>query len=76
MKSYLALLLLLSTVTSSAQADWPTYRHDNARSGFTSESLPPEELKQAWHYATTRPPQMSLSVFGHFSHFRRPCESI
>ncbi|MEE2780888.1 MAG: PQQ-binding-like beta-propeller repeat protein [Planctomycetota bacterium] len=57
MKSYLALLLLLSTVTSSALADWPTYRHDNARSGFTSESLPPEELKQAWHYATTRPPQ-------------------
>jgi outer membrane protein assembly factor BamB len=37
----LALLLTLSvalTTTASAD-DWPTYRHDNARSGITTESL-------------------------------------
>ena len=33
------ILVLLSLASVSAAADWPTYLHDNARSGQTSETL-------------------------------------
>lgn len=47
-------LLLLSART--LKAEWPTYRHDNARSGHTAESLQAEELSVAWHWKSIRPP--------------------
>jgi len=36
--------------------DWPTYQHDNNRSGITSESLP-IPLREAWVWNTGRYPQ-------------------
>lgn len=41
-------------------ADWPTYRHDNRRSGITIEPLQlPLEL--AWTYTSPTPPQTAWS---------------
>ncbi|MEK6270298.1 MAG: PQQ-binding-like beta-propeller repeat protein [Planctomycetales bacterium] len=39
-----------------AEAEWPTYRHDNARSAHTTESLESTELHTAWHWDSVRPP--------------------
>ncbi len=46
--------LFLLTASSSA-ADWPTYRHDNARTGGTSESLA-TPLSLQWIYTPAHPP--------------------
>ncbi len=46
--------LFLITASSSA-ADWPTYRHDNARTGSTSESLT-APLSLQWIYTPAPPP--------------------
>ena len=40
--------------------DWPAYRHDNARSGCTSESLV-TPLVQDWVYASVHPPRPAWS---------------
>jgi len=37
--------------------DWPTYRHDNHRSGRTHEQLAVSELGVAWTYTPALPPQ-------------------
>ena len=42
--------------TSSLAADWPTYRHDNERSGVTDEELRPP-LKQCWVFEPRHPPR-------------------
>lgn len=47
--------LLLFLAGSSRSADWPTYRADGARSGYTAEALP-EGLALEWfHRASHRP---------------------
>ena len=52
------LLLLLAGLTSqAAAADWPTYRHDNRRSGITNESLSTRSLGLLWTWKSTLPPQ-------------------
>lgn len=54
----LALAGCLLTVTPSRLqgADWPTYQHDNARSGVTEEQLP-VPLRQAWVWQAAQPPR-------------------
>lgn len=39
--------------------DWPTYMHDNARSGVTTESLVLNELDESWVYVPPVPPQVA-----------------
>ena len=39
--------------------DWPTYMHDNARSGVTAENLLPDELDEGWVYVSPVPPQVA-----------------
>ena len=51
--------LFLITASSSA-ADWPTYRHDNARTGCTSESLR-APLSLQWIYTPAHPPRPAWS---------------
>lgn len=51
--AYLAIVLGLFTPAFSA--DWPTYRADAARSGYTAEDLP-HELSLAWTYQQAQPP--------------------
>jgi len=43
-------------VASTAPADWPTYRHDAARSGVTDETVAPP-LRVAWVHRPPQPPQ-------------------
>lgn len=50
------LVIALCLVAAVAQADWPTYRHDNARSGVTPEPLP-GELGEAWAHTPRYRPQ-------------------
>jgi len=58
----LFLSLILVTVVASA-ADWPTYRHDNARSGCTSELLSCP-LTLNWVYIPIHPPRPAWSEPG------------
>ena len=44
----LAMFLLVGLPFAHAE-DWPTYRHDNRRSGVSAEQLP-AQLSEAWTY--------------------------
>ena len=37
--------------------DWPTYRHDNRRSGVTSDQLDVKKLSECWAYTSPYAPQ-------------------
>ncbi|MCH7559371.1 MAG: PQQ-like beta-propeller repeat protein, partial [Planctomycetes bacterium] len=57
----LSILIGLFLITASASAaDWPTYRHDNARTGSTSESLA-TPLSLQWIYTPAHPPRPAWS---------------
>ena len=62
-KLYIVLMcLLVSFSTNIAIAeDWPTYMHDNARSGASSESLVLDKLVQGWVYKSPVPPMRAWS---------------
>ncbi len=64
LKSFPLKLLVLAGVffvgVSSRGADWPTYRHDNARTGSTSESLA-APLSLRWVYTPAHPPRPAWS---------------
>ena len=47
---------LLFGLAASAE-DWPTFRHDNSRSGVTSERLPASDLTLKWSVESPRPPR-------------------
>ena len=49
-------LFLFAAVTIVHANDWPTYRHDNRRSGVSQEQLP-VQLKEAWVYKSSAPPR-------------------
>mgnify|MGYP000114927089 FL=1 len=52
---HIALLSLIITPLVQAE-DWPTWRHDNRRSGVSGESVTPSGMSQKWVFtAKTRP---------------------
>ena len=51
------LLLLVGFTSQITAADWPTYRHDNRRSGITNETLSTRSLGLLWSWKSTLPPQ-------------------
>ncbi|NQT88454.1 PQQ-binding-like beta-propeller repeat protein, partial [bacterium] len=51
-----ALPLALALCAFASAADWPTYRHDMARSGITQETLKPP-LSRAWEFRPAHAPQ-------------------
>jgi len=53
------LFAALCTFRSISAQDWPTYMHDNARSGVTAESLVVNELDEGWVYVPPMPPQVA-----------------
>ncbi len=57
---FLASVCFLAFVVTPAleSADWPTYRRDNARSGFTPEALS-FPLQESWVYRSRRPPRLA-----------------
>ncbi len=55
-------LICLLVMSPLRAEDWPTYMHDNARSGLTSESLNLLDLDNlAWVYMSPAPPQRAWS---------------
>ena len=61
MKPIISILLALAccaTCLPCGAEDWPTYRHDSARSATTGEKLP-AGLVEAWVYRSRRPPHMA-----------------
>jgi len=55
MKKYIILIVVCLAVQTLAQ-DWPTYRHDNRRSGTTDADLG-LPLTQTWEFVSPAPPQ-------------------
>src|SRR6187401_1883051 len=55
LKIVTCLLCVMGSFSAAQAADWPTYRGDAARSGYTSESLP-AKLSHAWTYRPTHAP--------------------
>ncbi len=49
------MLVWMSLAVHARAADWPMYRADAARSGYTPESLP-KELSLSWTYRSQHPP--------------------
>ena len=60
MRSLMYYFLIVSSQGPVLAEDWPTYRHDNRRSGITSES-PIMPLKQSWVRLSPHPPMMAWS---------------
>ena len=58
-RSILVVLIILSAFSLTGAEDWPTYMHDNARSGVTTESLTLNELDEDWVYVPPAPPQVA-----------------
>lgn len=56
MQKILCLIVAAIVSVSAVAEDWPTYQHDNRRSGATNESLK-FPLQSTWAYKSPRPPQ-------------------
>ena len=53
----IALVVLWGYCPVAVAEDWPTYQHDNRRSGVTAEGLNVEALEEQWVYESPCPPQ-------------------
>ncbi|MDQ1256788.1 MAG: hypothetical protein QG656_1388, partial [Candidatus Hydrogenedentes bacterium] len=60
LQSHFAVLILAAFLTFGAAVaeDWPTYRHDNTRSGITAEALPPG-LSPQWTFVPGLAPEVA-----------------
>ncbi|MHC4436094.1 MAG: outer membrane protein assembly factor BamB family protein [Planctomycetota bacterium] len=56
---HLAALIVFCVFGVADAEDWPTYMHDNSRSGVTAEKLLPDELDEDWVYVSPVPPQVA-----------------
>jgi len=52
-----ACLVVVATAATVRAGDWPTFRHDNHRSGKTAERLSAPSLKRQWTWQSPHPPQ-------------------
>ena len=48
--------LVIADLSSGHAETWPTFRHDSARSGFTSVSFDASRLEEAWSWKSHLPP--------------------
>ena len=73
MKSPAAAILILLAALPARAADWPTYRADAARSGYTAERLP-DSLQARWTYRSPAPPAPAwpTSARLHFDRAQQP----
>ena len=56
---HLVALIVFCVFGAADAEDWPTYMHDNSRSGVTTENLLPDELDEDWIYVSPVPPQVA-----------------
>jgi outer membrane protein assembly factor BamB len=57
MRLFVALAVLLGCGTSCIAEDWPTWQHDQRRSGFSGEAIDAETLGVEWVWRSAFPPQ-------------------
>jgi len=50
-----AWFLAITGARVSSAEDWPTYRHDNARSGRTRQTLVLDRLQEQWVWHSAQP---------------------
>ncbi|MHC4983651.1 MAG: outer membrane protein assembly factor BamB family protein, partial [Planctomycetota bacterium] len=50
-------LIVLVAAAAAGAADWPTYRHDNRRSGVTAEQIDAARLQQQWLWRSPQAPR-------------------
>ncbi|APZ92406.1 PQQ-binding-like beta-propeller repeat protein [Fuerstiella marisgermanici] len=55
LRSIATAVLLLATAANAA--DWPTWQHDNRRTGATDEQLPVTKLRLSWAWQSATPPK-------------------
>ena len=60
-RASLTMVLFLATTTLTQAGDWPTFRHDNHRSGRTTEQVAAATLRKAWVWRSPGPPQPACS---------------
>jgi len=53
----LVTMAILVAASSSFGEDWPTYRHDNSRSGRSAERIDAARLQQSWVWRSPSPPR-------------------
>lgn len=54
---YAAVLFTLMFLLSCSAEDWPTWQHDNRRTGTTNEQLATKDLNPDWTWQSSAPPQ-------------------
>ena len=54
-----AWLVVFGAFGPALAEDWPTYMHDNHRSGVSGEPLVFDDLEQGWVYTSPAPPQLA-----------------
>ncbi len=52
--------LIVCAASAASAEDWPVYRHDNGRTGTTSESIETKNLRPAWILRPSQPPRKAL----------------
>ena len=57
MRLFSLVILLLWVGASCIADDWPTWQHDQRRSGFSGEELEPAKLAVEWTWQSNFPPQ-------------------
>ncbi|MBT4864175.1 MAG: PQQ-binding-like beta-propeller repeat protein [Planctomycetaceae bacterium] len=73
MRYFVAALVIFGCFNTALAIDWPTYRADEARSGYTSEAFP-NQVKLRWVHRTVHAPRpaWSMSQRMHFDQAFQP----
>ena len=56
MKKTLLLMFIVTLPNLASGQQWPTFRGDNARSGFANVKIEPSRLEEAWKWKSELPP--------------------
>ena len=73
---HLVALIIFCAFGAVDAENWPTYMHDNARSGVTAENLLPNELDEGWVYASPVPPQVAWDGGAPWDSYRSSSASV
>ncbi len=60
-RALLVIVVLHAMSTAAVKADWPTWQHDNRRTGSTNEQLQVRELSLDWVWQSASPPETAWS---------------
>jgi len=70
--TFFTILILCSFVFAD---NWPTYMHDNSRSGISSDAVNIDELNKTWEYHAPAPPMIAWDGGTPWDAWRSPSEA-